>query len=160
MHVLSEWVSSMSACKAFHSLSAAASDMTAPPWSTGVVYASQPFTCGTTYHLQATRDPQAWLSQAAAAAAPTQAQTWVDALVGLHGALLQGRRFVWMQAHRAISLLAMSPQALQPEHLVQVPTMGTQGATQEQLCSSAQSSRGHAVCCHDMYGKLLVSTSR
>ena len=44
----------------------------------------------------------------------------MDALVGLHGALLHGRRFVWEQAHRAISLLVLSPQALQPEHLVQV----------------------------------------
>lgn len=73
--------------------------------------------------------------QAAAAEALEQERAWVDALVGLHGALLQGRRFVWEQAHRAISLLALSPQALQPEHLVQVhPLWELKGRPKSESC--------------------------
>lgn len=56
----------------------------------------------------------------AASAAIAEERAWGDALVSLHGALLQGRRFVWEEASRKIGILALSPAALQAEHLVQV----------------------------------------
>lgn len=45
---------------------------------------------------------------------------WGDALLALHGGLLVGRRFIWEEASRKIGILALSPAATRPEHLVQV----------------------------------------
>lgn len=58
--------------------------------------------------------------QDAESVAVTEERAWGNALLALHSALLQGRRFVWEEASRKIGILALSPPALLPEHLVQV----------------------------------------
>ena len=55
----------------------------------------------------------------AALVAVTEEQAWGDALVAMHSGLLSGRRFTWEEASRKIGILALSPLAMLPEHLVQ-----------------------------------------